>query len=59
MGIIYENDGRTPPQPRNTDAMQEFMADLDESTSTDGDISVENPPYNWYTGYLAHPPAAK
>lgn len=54
MPGVFESDG-APLKPGDHDAMEDWLEELDEPTSTTWDLAVENPPHAGYTGYLPHP----
>jgi hypothetical protein len=59
MALVFEHDGKTPLKPGDVDGMSELLDELDAPSDTDWDLAVENPPHNWYAGYLPHPNLVK
>ena len=60
MPNVYENSPDTPLAPGESDGMADFMAELDEPSSTDWDVMVENPPHEGLEGeVMPHPNLVK
>lgn len=60
MPSIFEHAEQDPLAPGETDGMAEFMAELDQPTSTDWDVMVENPPHEGLEGeVMPHPHLVK
>lgn len=56
MPRVFEHAEQDPLGPGETDGMADFMAELDEPTSTDWDVMVENPPHEGLGGeVMPHP----
>jgi len=54
MATIFEHDPSRPIGPNDRDGMEDMMAELDAPSSTDWDISCEEPPHAWYKGPKIH-----
>lgn len=60
MPKVFEHAEQDLLAPGETDGMADFMAELDEPTSTDWDVMVENPPHAGLEGeIMPHPDLVK